>query len=295
MKRITLSLFALILAAGLGLASADAEAKRLGGGGSIGMSRNSAPMQRQATTPPKQATATPQQAAPSAPAPMPAPQPSGMSRWLGPLAGLAAGIGLAALFSHFGMGEGFANFAMIALLVVGGIFLIRMLFSRRQPEPAYAGSAPGTSRYEPLQAVPASAAPAAVPAAADETIPVPADFDIQGFLRQAKLNFNRLQAANDAGNMDDIKQFTSPEVFAEVEMQYQERGRSKQQTDVVQLDAALVEVITEEKRHVASVRFHGLLREEPNAAPIPFDEIWHLIKPVDGSEGWRVAGIQQIQ
>lgn len=296
MKRIAISLFSLTLALGLGFSTTDAEAKRLGGGGSVGMSRSSAPMQRQATLPPKQANPASQQAAPAA-APAPAPQASGMSRWLGPLAGIAAGIGLAALLSHFGMGEGMANILMIAALIFGAIFLFRLLFARKAtpaPQPAYAGPADnGPARFQPLQA-----AAAGTGAAADEAT-IPADFDVAGFLRQAKLNFNRLQAANDAGNMDDIKTFTSPEVFAEVQMQYEERGKTKQQTDVIQLDAELVEVVTEagagKGRHIASVRFHGQLREEANAAPINFDEVWHLSKPVDGSEGWRVAGIQQIQ
>ena len=88
----------------------DAEAaKRLGGGGSSGM-------QRQATPPAKNT----QQAAPSqqpaAPAAAPAAQPK--RSWLGPIAGLAAGLGLAALASHLGFGEGLANFMMIALLAV---------------------------------------------------------------------------------------------------------------------------------------------------------------------------------
>ena len=288
MKRIAISLFSLTLALGLGLNTSDAEAKRLGGGGSIGMSRNSAPMQRQATLPPKQANPAPQQAAPTAAPPQTAPQPSGMSRWLGPIAGIAAGIGLAALLSHFGMGEGMANILMIAALVFGAIFLFRLLFGRKQaPQPAYAGQgSQGPARFEALQPAAGSAV---------ETATVPADFDSAGFLRQAKINFSRLQAANDAGNMDDIKTFTSPEVYAEVLMQYEERGKTKQQTDVVQLDAELVEVVTEDKRYIASVRFHGQLREEANAAPIAFDEVWHLTKPVDGAEGWRVAGIQQIQ
>jgi len=25
----------------------------------------------------------------------------------------------------------------------------------------------------------------------------------------------------------------------------------------------------------------------------PFDEVWHLVKPVDGSREWAIAGIQQ--
>jgi predicted lipid-binding transport protein (Tim44 family) len=78
-------------------------------------------------------------------------------------------------------------------------------------------------------------------------------------------------------------------------MQYQERGSKAQETDVMQLNAELLEVVTEDNRHIASVHFSGQLREEGGAAaPEAFAEIWHLAKPVDGSRGWNVAGIQQV-
>jgi predicted lipid-binding transport protein (Tim44 family) len=75
-----------------------------------------------------------------------------MSRWLGPIAGLAAGLGLAALLSHFGLSETFASFLLIALLVVGGILLVRFLLARRSaPAPMqYAGAS--TTRIEPQMA-----------------------------------------------------------------------------------------------------------------------------------------------
>lgn len=287
MKRLFIALFATVV--GLGLLVQDAEARRLGGSRSFGMSRDSSVMKRDAI--PAKPAAPTQSAAPAAGAKPTAPQPSGMSRWMGPLAGLAAGIGLAALFSHFGMGEGMANFAMMALLAMAAFFVIRLLFRRSQPQavPQYAGAgaAPEPVRFEPL-AVAGGAAPAA------EITGIPADFDVEGFLRQAKLNFIRLQAANDTGNMEDIKAFTQPEVYAEIEMQYRERSAAPQQTDVVQLEAGLLDVASEEKRHIASVRFHGLIRETANAAPEAFEEVWHLVKPADGSGGWRVAGIQQL-
>lgn len=291
MKRLFIALFATLV--GLGLFVQDAEAKRLGGSRSFGMSRDSSVMKREAL-PAKPATPTQNAAAaPGAkPTPAPAAQPSGMRRWLGPLAGLAAGIGLAALFSHLGLGEGMANFVMLALLAMAAIFVIRLLFRRSAPQaaPQYAGAGNAEPvRFEPITV---AGGTAATPAA--EAAHIPADFDVEGFLRQAKLNFIRLQAANDAGNMEDIKTFATPEVYAEVEMQYRERGGAKQQTDVVQLDAGLLDVASEDKRHVASVRFHGLIREAADAAPETFDEVWHLVKPTDGSEGWRVAGIQQM-
>lgn len=293
MKRSLITLFSLVLTLGATLSSHDAEAKRLGGGASSGMKRDSSVMQRQAT-PPKPA-APAQNAAPTPATPQPA---SGMSRWLGPLAGVAAGIGIASLFSHFGMGGlGGGMSSIIMMLLVGGavFFVIRMLMRRNaaQTEPMqYAGAGNAPLRLEPTQFE--TAAPVGgTAAAAANTANVPDGFDVEGFVRQAKLNFVRLQAANDAGNMDDIRAFTTPEMFAEIQLEYQERGKTLQQTDVVQLNAGLLDVSTEAARQIASVRFYGSIRETANAAPEAFDEVWHLTRPADASSGWVIAGIQQ--
>ena len=302
MMKLAIAAFAIVV--GLGMTPQDAEAKRLGGGKSAGM-------QRQAT--PAAPAAAPTQAAKpaAAPAATATPPKQGMSRFLGPLAGLAAGLGIAALLSHFGLGEAAANFMLIALLAVAAIFLVRFLMRKREPQTAmqYAGAAPGANapanftpaaaQFEASSEVPGGTqsagaggtATSATTAAATGSIP--ADFDVPGFLRQAKLNFIRLQAANDRGDMDDIRQFVAPELYAEIEMQFRERGSKAQETDVQQLDADVLEVVTEGGNHVASVRFFGTLRED-NAAPEAFAEVWHLVKPVDGSRGWSIAGIQQV-
>ncbi|MBK1681487.1 Tim44 domain-containing protein [Rhodocyclus tenuis] len=281
----------------LGLTITDAEAKRLGGGKSLGMQRESA-TQRAATPPEAPRNAT-------APAAAPAPAAAGAApkrNWLGPIAGLAAGLGLAALASHFGFGEELANFLMIALLAMAAIFVVRLLMRRSKPAPAaeplrYAGAGnggnsvggiPAAERFDaPLGG--SSAAPAASLAPA-----IPADFDAEGFLRIAKLNFVRLQAANDTGNIADLREFLSPELFAETKLEIEERGGAQQQTDVVTLEARLLEVVTEREQHVASVRFTGMIREEADGAAQPFDEVWNLSKPVSGERGWSVAGIQQL-
>lgn len=292
MKRLVIALFATVICWGIMVDSA--EARRLGGGKSFGMNRNSSVMNREAA-PARPATPT-QNAAPS-PAAGTTPATTsrtGMSRWLGPIAGLAAGIGLAAMLSHFGLGEGVANFLIIALLAMAAIFLLRRLFGKRAPEAtmqyAGAGSAgySGPAQFEaPKVGTGSTATPASVAAN------IPADFDVDGFLRQAKLNFVRMQAANDRGDMEDIRLFSTPEVAAEIQMQYQERGRTLQHTDIVQLNADLLGIDSEATRYVASVRFYGQLREETNDAPGSFVEVWHLVKPVDGDRGWLVAGIQQ--
>ncbi len=280
MKKALMALFFSVMA--LGMTMGDAEAKRLGGGKSVGM-------QRQAVQPAPTRQATP--AAPTSPASATAPK----RNWLGPIAGLAAGIGLAALFSHLGLGEGLANAVMIGLLLMAALFVFKMLFRRNAPaaSPTQSSMQYASAGQTPAPAPANEHAGGAFSASMPAVSRIPADFDAEGFLRVAKLNFVRLQAANDAKNIDDIREFTSPELFAEIRLQMDERGNAPQQTDVVRLDAELLEVVTEANQHIVSVRFSGMIREEADAAAVPFEEVWNLSKPVAGDRGWVIAGIQQ--
>ncbi|MEQ1592702.1 MAG: TIM44-like domain-containing protein [Thiobacillaceae bacterium] len=280
MKRIIVSLFALFIGLSFSLASFDAEARRMGGGKSFGMQR-SAPARREAT--PQQQGTTPSAS----------PQ---KRSWMGPLAGLAAGLGLAALMSHFGMGEQFANMLMIALAVMAAVMLFRYLTRPKvAPGMQYAGGNTASMNPTPFNAParfeghPASGSAAPAPLANA----FPPGFDAQAFAREAKLNFIRMQAANDAGNIDDIRAFTTPELFAEIRLQLSERGIATQETDVVNLDAEVIECAEENGQLIASVHFYGLIREDAVTGTTPFDEIWHLSKPANGQSGWVVAGIQQ--
>lgn len=289
MKSFVASLFVVLI--GLSFAIGDAEAaRRLGGGKSIGMQRDSV----KPAAPPAAATPAAQPQGLGAPAAAAAATPK--RSWMGPLAGLAAGLGLAALASHFGFGEELANFLMIGLLVLAAIVVLRLIFRKKQDSAPmqYAGAAAGNANaFSPPAFGAAGSAP--TPARSTGSGRIPEGFDVETFTRQAKLNFIRLQAANDAGNLDDIREFTAPEMFAEIKLDIDERAGAIQHTDVVMLNAEVLEVVEEPVRYIVSVRFHGLLREERDAAATSFDEIWHLSKPVDGSRGWQVAGIQQTQ
>ena len=82
-------------------------------------------------------------------------------------------------------------------------------------------------------------------------------------------------------------------MFDELSKDLRERAMHKQTTDVVSVDADLLEVVREGDTHYAGVRFAGLVREEPGTPPQSFSEVWTLVKPGDGSAGWLLAGIQQ--
>lgn len=306
-----LSLMAIALTMALTLVSADADAaRRFGGGKSSGM-------QRQATTPPAAAPASAPSSPASAAAASKAPATAGAApaaqpkrSWMGPLAGLAAGLGLAALASHFGFGEQMASMMMMGLLVMAVIAAIGFFMRRRAmaQQPAMGGAGglqyatAGAERVnEPAKvhdfpmAGTSSGASNVVAAAPVAAANIPADFDVAGFVRNAKVHFIRLQAANDAGNLEDIREFTTPEMFAEAKMTLAERGAGGQETDVVNINAEVIDVAEEATRYVVSVRFTGLLREEKNGPVEPIDEVWHLVKPREGKGGWLLAGIQQTQ
>ena len=292
-----LSLLAVVMTLGLGTVHLEAEAKRMGGGKSFGM-------QRQAT-PPAKAPAQPAAAAPAAGAAGGA-ATTGRS-WMGPVAGLAAGLGIAALASHLGFGEELANMLMIGLLVVAAIAVFGFIMRKRAAQQggngglAYAGA--GAHRTSPQNAFRAPVSPtggsggsmigSAIGGSTAEASSLPAGFDVAGFERNAKVNFIRLQAANDAGNLDDIRSFTTPEMFVELSMDLAERGAAEQHTDVVRIDATVIDVEEGAERYVVSVRFTGETRENGAALTENFDEIWHLTKPRQGAGGWLLAGIQQ--
>lgn len=319
MKTWLVALSMAVAAASLPLASFDAEAKRLGGGKAAGMQRQ-APAQStpsQTQTPPSQ---QPGQAAPvagaAAPAAAGAAAAAGKRSWLGPVAGLAAGLGLAALASHLGFGAELANFMTMLLLGIVAFIAIRFLMRRfagnggqRAPgglQMAGAGAAGGQPSFDrdpaaaqaPMQrqAVDAGTpalAPAATGWAGGGDRSLPSDFDSAAFQRIAKMLFIRLQAANDAGQVDDIRKFTTPELFSSLRLDLQERGSVTQQTDVVQLDADLADYAEERGQQVVSVRFHGLIREETGAGAQPFNELWHFVRPTTGGD-WAIAGIQPL-
>lgn len=297
--------FAVAVAAAAALVGADhADAKRLGGGRTLGAQRQATPAPSKPTTPQAAPSAptSPAQAAPAKPAPAPA--ASGASRWLGPLAGLAAGLGLAALLSHFGLSEGFASLLLLGLLVAAGFFVVRLLFARRAapPQPmqyAGAGAGPAAARVEPklvptaerFEPVMGAAPAAAASAAASGSLPP--GFDPAPFVEQAKLQFRKLQAAYDSADRKALADVMTPEMYEEVARDLAQRG-AHLPTEVMRLDAVILDVATEGNRHWMSVHFRGLLREDGTVLPKEFDEIWNLSKPVDGSSGWLLAGIQQL-
>ncbi|KNZ30936.1 MAG: preprotein translocase subunit Tim44 [Methylibium sp. NZG] len=326
MKSLLLALSVIVASAGMMPLSADA--KRIGSGNSSGMKRDMPARSAPDATPAK--PAGPAAAAAPATAGAAAAAAAPKRSWMGPIAGLAAGLGIAALMSSMGLGDELANFVMLALLAVVAFVAIRFLLrrfgpqagaaagARQGPQLAGAGASAGgnagsfgmqrtaevesatsrlpggsSSTWGPSAVAPEQSAAASFGAAAARTVSLPADFDAPAFERVAKMIFIRMQAANDAGDLNDLRNFTTPELFAAIKLDLQDRGGVAQTTDVEKIDAQVVDYAAEADRNVVSVRFTGLVREEQDAAATEVDEVWHLVKPTDGSREWAIAGIQQ--
>jgi predicted lipid-binding transport protein (Tim44 family) len=299
MKKV-IGLAALVLALGATMAF-DAEAKRLGGARSSGM-------QRQQTTQPAGPAHTPgapAQAAPAAGTAAAAAPPAAAAAkrsWMGPIAGLAAGLGLMALASHFGLGAAMANamlfmlLGVVVLAVVGYVMRNRMA---RNAAPGMAGVGAGGPAGGGFGSLPAGgtrigSALGGVTAAAAQPSAIPADFDTAGFARNATQQFLALQSANDARDLQRLRDYLTPEMFEEVRADIESRGDAVQDTQVFGLNAQVLEVVEEGDRYIVSVRFTGSVRDQLHADTEDLDEVWHLTKPRTGFGGWVVAGIQQV-
>lgn len=258
----------------------EALAKRFGGGKSFGMQRSVTSQKTSSFNQSANHQSMPSAASSST---------SRLSKWAPALAGLAAGGLLSYLL--MGHGVGASLFSWLAIAAVG--FFILQFFRQRKLQAASATQAnvKPFSLFESTAAQ-SSAQPVSAPfAAATGHVDMIPGFDQEGFLRDAKSKFIRLQVAYDQKNITDIREFTTPDVCAEIQLQLSERGAAENYTDVVELRAELLEAVNEFQVPVASVRFSGLLKEAKEAVPVSFEEVWHFRG--DANHCWRVAGIQQ--
>ena len=271
------------------------EAARLGGGKSLGRAP-SAPIQKQATPAQKPA----QQAQPTAPAPAApqAPAPSRFGGMGGILGGLAAGLGIGYLLSHFGLGEAASSLVMgLLIAMLAGflmMFLIRRLLPVVSPSGMQRANLGQTPRQEPAF-IPAANAFADVgtdPEKFQSTLPP--GFDERSFLENAKQFFVTLQKAWDQGDLQSLKEFTTSEMFARISQDLAGRVDAANQTDVITINARLLGIETNEAHYFCSVQFSGVIREQLGGPADDFSEIWNLSKPVEGPGGWVLAGISQL-
>ena len=278
----------------------DAEAKRMGGGGSFGSkSSYGQKYQRNVDQAPQGKTT---------------PATTGQSRGFGGmLGGLAMGGLLAALF----MGGAFENINFFDILILGVIaFVLFKLFARRrsilappatsQPMQATAsgqdaargfdtdimfkGNASNTAPSQALHAGTMTDAP---------VYEAPKEFNQSEFLNGANAAYRMLQQAWDDGELAEIRGLVTDKVFAEIQQQMQSR-QGDNRTEILSLESRLLEIRTVAGVIEATVMFDALMREidaerDETQRPEQIKEVWHFIKPVNGVQPtWYLDGIQQL-
>jgi predicted lipid-binding transport protein (Tim44 family) len=321
-------LWSVVLVCSMAFGTADAWAKRMGGGASFG--KQSGNVTQRSSVPPAQAAPQPASTANAASRPATAaPAAAAPSRpWGAMLGGLAAGLGLAWLASALGVGEGFAQFLMIALLAVVVLAVIGMVMRRRNPAAASGGLAYQTAaagKASPEARAPRGYSPKNVgndasarpwesgetsfgaPSSGGSVIGsalagspgwgVPAGFDTEGFLRASKTNFIQLQDAWDRSDIPSLRAMMTDGMLEEIQSQLAQREQSGgvNKTEVVMLEAHLLGIEEMPDAYMASVEFSGLIREDVSAGPNPFREVWNITRPKAGAGGWLVAGVQALQ
>jgi predicted lipid-binding transport protein (Tim44 family) len=310
----------------LSLGGLNAEAKRLGGGRSMGQQSGNV-TQREAIKP----AAPTQQVAPVGVNKPATPPPAAPAKrpWGAMLGGLAAGLGLAWLAHSLGMGEAMGNILMFGLLAFAAMALIGWIMRSRQaggqgglayqgagntatsPEvlrqynPEKVGNDASARPWEGTATTFDSAAPAATGSMIGSALNgpqswgVPAGFDTEGFLTAAKRNFNTLQDAWDRSDISMLRSMMTDAMLAEIQVQLAEREATASglpnKTEVLMLDAQLLGIEELPDVYMASVEFNGMIREDAHASPSPFREVWNMTKPRQGGSGWLVAGVQALQ
>jgi predicted lipid-binding transport protein (Tim44 family) len=300
------------------LAYAPAEAKRMGGGGSMG--RQSSNVTQRQATPPAQAPANAGAAAAAPKKP-----------WGAMLGGLAAGLGLAWLASSLGLGGAFGQIIMFALLALVIMVVVGFVMRRLKGGTVPGGATPYAMQGAGNVATPRNYSPENVgndasarpwernSMAFDANKPdlsanggsmigsglggsqswgVPAGFDAEGFLKACKANFVTLQDAWDRSDVGSLRAMMTDDMLVQIKSQLAEReshtGGVANKTDVVMLDAKLLGIEELSDVYMASVEFSGMIREDASAGASPFREVWNMTKPRSGG-GWLVAGVQALQ
>lgn len=327
MKKL-LAVFAIGLMIVMTMPQADA-AKRFGGGSSFGRQAPVPALSQKAPAANPAQNFNRQQANPAAGAAAAA-KPA--SPWKGMLMGAAAALGIAALASALGLGEGMVQILMMILLAVVLYFVFRFAMgfflakkmraagaqgagaAAQRPEETILSrmsSAAQTAQQTPAQQpapAPAAAASAAAAGAtpgsvmdtfattaavANGELSIPEGFDTASFEKVAKENFAKLQKAWDTGNVVEISDFTTNDLFIAVTHQLRERGNTNQTSEIVDLTAKLLGIATEQNDYVAVVEFTGAMKFDGEFETV--HERWILTRPLNETEGWLLAGIEQVQ
>lgn len=271
--------------------SLDANAKRFGGGKSAG----AAPTHQTSQMAPSSGAGSAAATAGAAGAAGAAAKAGGASKWLGPLAGIAAGGLLASMF----MGGGFQGMQIFDILIMAVIAFVifRFIAARRRKQQAQFAPAGAPMQREVFEQKPAAMGSifggSAAPVAARPVINAPAWFNEQNFLEAARSHFQSLQQHWDANEMDKIAEFVTPQMLDFLKRERADLGDGFQSTYIDNLQVQLDGVDDRADKTIATLTFTGVSKTSRFDQGEVFSESWNMERPQGENQPWLVAGIRQ--
>jgi predicted lipid-binding transport protein (Tim44 family) len=200
----------------------------------------------------------------------------------------------------FGGGHGFGGPGLMDIIVLGGGLFLLMRYLRSRKTAAQSASPTGfTNPFQERstqQGWGASGDGEATVPTAPATPPIPPGFDQGEFMKGAQTIYTRMQSSWDKRDLEDIRKFTSPEVYAEINRQAQEDPRPGR-TEILLVNARLLEVRSVDNQEIASVLYDVMMREgDADKLAKQVREIWHFSRDEKATGSfWRLEGIQQVE
>jgi predicted lipid-binding transport protein (Tim44 family) len=283
----------ILAVAALYLLADSAEAARLGGGRSFG----SRPSYQRSAPAPSPSPASPQMGPGQSTQQMP-----GTATGIRPLGGMFGGLLMGGLIGSllFGGGmQGAGGIGLLDIVLVGGGLYLLMRFLRARRMAAETAAVGGSMSFDrgPAQGWGSSGYQPSIEAATEANAPppFPPGFDSEEFLKGAKIIYTRLQTSWDKRDLEDIHQFTSPEVFEEIQRQAQE-DPTPGKTELLLITPKILEVREMDGQTVASVLYDVMMRENNTDMSRQVREIWHFSRATGNPDAfWVLEGIQQVE
>lgn len=116
-------------------------------------------------------------------------------------------------------------------------------------------------------------------------------FNTEEFLAGAKQLYVRMQESWDLRDIDDIKQFTSPVMHKDIEEQFKE-DPNPSKTQIILINANVLEVKQEGDYEQVAVLFDVLMKEAENQDNEQVKEIWNFSRNKAKNGTWILDGIQ---
>ncbi|MDW6092503.1 Tim44 domain-containing protein [Vibrio rhizosphaerae] len=267
-----------------------ADAKKFGGGRSLGNSFKTAPAPKQQYSNPKTQDTKAGQT-----------QNAGRKGLMGGLlGGLLAGGLLAAFFGGAFEGIQFMDILIIGLVAYFIFKLLRGMLaakqgSMNQQQPAFGGTAHRQSHvhdFEQPEDFSAGGGGFGAHAASDVPHRYPPAFDRAAFLNGAREHYRILQGAWNHNELDTIREYVSASLFDDLQAE-REKLTGEQHTDVMYVDAEFVRADYDENRAQLSLQFSGRYRDVVEGIEEEIQDVWHLERDLTVANApWLIVGIQ---